>query len=280
MSSDHGALCKFNAAFRAAGLVSFAGLPPNSWYSVSERNAELRLIRENNSTPPLSNCPVPLLRDPSQSLLALLKIPGRPHSWYAFGVAHFLYSVIACRSWCRHTFSIPLLGNSSAVLKSVRAHQFRQLPVVPLGGNKFVTTFLVSRWLALQTLAHMLTADREQPTCLEISPFRLSSCEDCLHHRLLLTCCSHAKSKDLPIHFVDTVWLTVFAPTFIASHLTSLEENILILWTERHSHTYLITFFDVHCRHRWMLLEVTLKHFVYWLQMLHFCVKNVNAKKY
>ena len=87
MSPDHGALCKFNAGFRAARLVSFVGLPPNSWSSVFERNAELRLIREDNSRP-LSNCPVALLRGPSQPLLALLKIQERLHPWYAVGVAH------------------------------------------------------------------------------------------------------------------------------------------------------------------------------------------------
>ena len=38
MFPHHGALWKFNAGFRAARLVSFAGLPPNSWSSVSKRN--------------------------------------------------------------------------------------------------------------------------------------------------------------------------------------------------------------------------------------------------
>ena len=57
-SPDHDALWKFDDGFHAAGLVSFVELPPNSWFSVSERNAELRLIREDNSRP-LSNCPAP-----------------------------------------------------------------------------------------------------------------------------------------------------------------------------------------------------------------------------
>ena len=115
-SPDHGALWKFNAGFRAAELATFVGLSPNSWPSVSKRNAELWLIREDNSRP-LSNCPVPLLRGPSQPLLALLKIQERLHPWYAIGLAHFLYSTIDCWSWCRHTISILLLDNFTAVLK-------------------------------------------------------------------------------------------------------------------------------------------------------------------
>ena len=57
--------------------------------SFLKRNGELQLIIRDN-------CPVPLLRGKSQLFLALLKIQKGLHSWYAVGVAHFLYSAISC----------------------------------------------------------------------------------------------------------------------------------------------------------------------------------------
>ena len=160
---------KYNTGFCAARLVSFVGLPPNWWSLVSKRNAELRLIREDNSRP-LSKCP---------ALLKIQEASPVVRSWHSY----FLYSAIGCWLWCRHTISIPLLDNFPAILKSVWAYQFCQLPVIPLGGNMFAATFLASRWLTLQTLAHSRLKTAYFSWNL---PLWLSSCREHLDHHLLI----------------------------------------------------------------------------------------------
>ena len=77
-------------------------------------------------------------------------------------------------------------------------------------------------------------------------------------------------------HFVDIVWLLVFYSDIYSKpfNITRREYSNFV---NRTIFIYLITSFDVHCRHRWMLFEVTLKHFVYRYNC-YFYVKNTNAK--
>ena len=72
-----------NAGFLAARLVSFVGLPPNSWSMVSEGNLNFDSTEKYLRQPSIP--PVLFLLGLNQPLPVLFRIQKRLYTWYMVG---------------------------------------------------------------------------------------------------------------------------------------------------------------------------------------------------